>query len=156
GLDLLRAPLPRRAGAAGDRPGRDRPARAASVRERGAALQPAAARGVRRLRALRPRVPDQHLRPHEHARGRLRLPPEQRAGRRRQGPPLRVLGKGMGEEGAPTVGVGMLGYGFMGRAHANAYHKLPYTFWPPPAVPRLVAVCGRTEVRVAEAARRYA
>lgn len=26
----------------------------------------------------------------------------------------------------PEVGIGMLGYGFMGKAHANAYHKIPY------------------------------
>ncbi len=49
----------------------------------------------------------------------------------------------------------MLGYGFMGRAHANAYHKIPSTFWPPVVRPRLVALCGRTEARVAEAAERY-
>ncbi|HEV8636453.1 MAG TPA: Gfo/Idh/MocA family oxidoreductase [Chloroflexota bacterium] len=55
----------------------------------------------------------------------------------------------------PELGIGMIGYEFMGRAHANAYRKIPYTFWPPPVQPRLVAVCGRTEERVAEAARRY-
>jgi predicted dehydrogenase len=54
-----------------------------------------------------------------------------------------------------TIGVGMLGYAFMGKAHANAYRKLPYIMWPPPLVPRLVAVAGRTEEAVAEAARRY-
>ena len=26
---------------------------------------------------------------------------------------------------APTVGVGMLGYAFMGKAHTNAFKKLP-------------------------------
>jgi predicted dehydrogenase len=56
---------------------------------------------------------------------------------------------------ATEIGVGMFGYEFMGRAHANAYRKIPYTFWPPVALPRLVAVCGRTEERVAEAAERY-
>ena len=61
----------------------------------------------------------------------------------------------MEQDGAPTLGVGMVGYGFMGRAHANAYRKLPYIFWPPPAQPRLVALCGRTEARAAEAARRF-
>ncbi len=25
----------------------------------------------------------------------------------------------------PTVGVGMLGYGFMGKAHSNAYKTIP-------------------------------
>jgi predicted dehydrogenase len=54
-----------------------------------------------------------------------------------------------------AIGVGMLGYSFMGKAHSNAYKKIPYIFWPPPAVPRLVAICGRTESKVAEAARRY-
>jgi predicted dehydrogenase len=55
----------------------------------------------------------------------------------------------------PEVAVGMLGYGFMARAHSNAYKTFPYMFWPPAAKPRLVAICGRTEERVAEAARRF-
>ncbi len=55
----------------------------------------------------------------------------------------------------PEVGVGMLGYGFMGKAHSNAYRKIPYMMYPPPAIPRLVAICGRTEEAVSEAARRY-
>lgn len=55
----------------------------------------------------------------------------------------------------PQVGVGMLGHGFMGRAHANAYRKIPHTFWPPEVQPRLVAVCGRSEKRAAQAATRY-
>jgi len=53
------------------------------------------------------------------------------------------------------IGVGMLGYSFMGKAHTNAYIKMPIFFYPPPAKPRLVAICGRTEKAVAEAARRY-
>ena len=56
---------------------------------------------------------------------------------------------------APEVGIGMLGYAFMGKAHTNAYKKIPYMMYPPPAVPRLVAICGRTEAATAEAARRY-
>jgi len=56
---------------------------------------------------------------------------------------------------APEVGIGMLGYAFMGKAHSNAYKKIPYMMYPPPAVPRLVAICGRNEEAVAEAARRY-
>jgi predicted dehydrogenase len=56
---------------------------------------------------------------------------------------------------APEVGVGMLGYAFMGKAHTNAYKKIPYMMYPPPAIPRLVAICGRNEEAVAEAARRY-
>jgi predicted dehydrogenase len=56
---------------------------------------------------------------------------------------------------APHIGVGMLGYAFMGKAHSNAYKKLPYMMYPPVAVPDLVAICGRDEVQVAEAQRRY-
>lgn len=56
---------------------------------------------------------------------------------------------------APSVGVGMLGYSFMGKAHSNALKKLPYMIYPPPATPELVAICGRNEAAVAEAARRF-
>ncbi len=56
---------------------------------------------------------------------------------------------------APEVGVGMLGYAFMGKAHTNAYKKIPYMMYPPPAIPKLVAICGRNEAATAEAARRY-
>jgi len=53
------------------------------------------------------------------------------------------------------IGVGMLGYAFMGKAHTNAYIKMPIFFYPPPAKPKLVAIFGRTEERVKEAARRF-
>jgi predicted dehydrogenase len=56
---------------------------------------------------------------------------------------------------APEIGVGMMGYAFMGKAHTNAYKKLPYMIYPPPAVPRLVAIAGRSEDAVKEAAKRY-
>lgn len=55
----------------------------------------------------------------------------------------------------PEIGVGMLGYAFMGKAHTNAYKKLPYMVYPPPAIPRLAAISGRNEEAVKEAARRY-
>lgn len=58
-------------------------------------------------------------------------------------------------EGVPEIGVGMLGYAFMGKAHSNAFKKLPYMVYPPPAVPRLVGICGRDEAAVSEAAARY-
>jgi predicted dehydrogenase len=54
-----------------------------------------------------------------------------------------------------AIGVGMLGYAFMGKAHANAYKTLSYMTWPPPLRPELVAIAGRNEQAVAEAARRY-
>jgi predicted dehydrogenase len=60
---------------------------------------------------------------------------------------------GAGE--AERIGVGMLGYAFMGKAHANAYKTIPYMTWPPPLVPELVAIAGRDEAAVGEAARRY-
>ncbi|MGI8825599.1 MAG: Gfo/Idh/MocA family protein [Chloroflexota bacterium] len=55
----------------------------------------------------------------------------------------------------PTVGIGMLGYAFMGRAHSSAFKTMPYTMWPPPAMPNLHAICGRSERAVREAAIRY-
>lgn len=60
-----------------------------------------------------------------------------------------------GGSDAPRIGVGMLGYAFMGKAHSNAYKKLPYMTWPPPMVPELAALAGRDENNVAEAAARY-
>ena len=56
---------------------------------------------------------------------------------------------------APEVGIGMLGYAFMGKAHTNAYKTLPYMIYPPPAIPRLVAIAGRDEEAVKEAVLRY-
>ena len=59
------------------------------------------------------------------------------------------------ESAAPEIGVGMLGYAFMGKAHANAFKKIPYMMYPPVAIPKLVAVAGRNENAVKEAAMRY-
>ena len=56
---------------------------------------------------------------------------------------------------APEIGVGMLGYAFMGKAHSNAMKKLPYMIYPPPAVPKLVAICGRSEEATRAAAVRF-
>jgi predicted dehydrogenase len=55
----------------------------------------------------------------------------------------------------PEIGVGMLGYAFMGKAHSNAFKKIPYMTWPPPLRPRLVAIAGRNEEAVRNAAVRY-
>jgi predicted dehydrogenase len=57
--------------------------------------------------------------------------------------------------GPDQIGVGMLGYAFMGKAHSNAFRKIDYMTWPPPLRPRLVAIAGRNEEAVAEAATRY-
>jgi len=58
-------------------------------------------------------------------------------------------------EKIPKIGIGLLGYEFMGKAHTNAYKKMPYVFWPPSRIPELVAICGRSQSKVSEAARRY-
>lgn len=55
----------------------------------------------------------------------------------------------------PALGVGMLGYAFMGKAHTNAYKKLNYIYTPPPATARLVAIAGRDQERVEAAAHRF-
>jgi hypothetical protein len=59
------------------------------------------------------------------------------------------------ESAAPEIGVGMMGYAFMGKAHSNAFKKLPYMMYPPVAIPKLVAIAGRDEAAVQEAAARY-
>jgi predicted dehydrogenase len=56
---------------------------------------------------------------------------------------------------APEIGVGMLGYAFMGKAHSNAMKKLPYMIYPPPAIPKLAAICGRNEEATRAAAVRF-
>src|SRR6184192_4853761 len=53
------------------------------------------------------------------------------------------------------IGIGMLGYAFMGKAHSNAFKKIAYMTWPPPLVPRLVGIAGRNKEAVGEAATRY-
>jgi len=55
----------------------------------------------------------------------------------------------------PTVGIGMLGYAFMGKAHVNGYKKIPYINWPPAAIPNLVAIAGRNQAAVSAAAQRF-
>jgi predicted dehydrogenase len=52
-----------------------------------------------------------------------------------------------------TLGVGVLGFGFMGRTHTLAHQALPYYYDPPPADCRLVAVCEATAERAAAAKR---
>src|SRR5688500_13740093 len=66
-----------------------------------------------------------------------------------------TMGKTSGAEEVKPIGIGMLGYAFMGKAHSNAYKTLAYMTWPPPLDPQLVAIAGRNEEAVSEAARRY-
>jgi predicted dehydrogenase len=43
----------------------------------------------------------------------------------------------------------------MGKAHSHAMLTIPHMIYPPPAIPKLVAIAGRNEEAVKEAARRY-
>ena len=56
---------------------------------------------------------------------------------------------------APEIGVAMLGYAFMGKAHSNAFRTIPYMIYPPPAIPRMRAIAGRNAEAVNAAAVRY-
>ncbi|MCO8245271.1 MULTISPECIES: Gfo/Idh/MocA family oxidoreductase [unclassified Haladaptatus] len=53
-----------------------------------------------------------------------------------------------------TLRIGMLGYGFMGKAHTNALDRLPLFFPDAPSTDRHILV-GRHEKSLAEAAERY-
>ena len=59
-----------------------------------------------------------------------------------------------GADQLPAIGVGMLGYAFMGRAHAHAYRTLA-TLAALPLRPELAVVAGRDAAGVGEAARRW-
>jgi predicted dehydrogenase len=54
-----------------------------------------------------------------------------------------------------TLGVGILGYAGVAKAHLNALKKLPYIFWPTPVRFRLAGIAGRSPDGVDEAVRRY-
>ena len=49
------------------------------------------------------------------------------------------------------IGVGLVGYGFMGKVHSNAYRQVGRFFEVDP-IPRMRAICGRDEAAVSEAA----
>ena len=57
----------------------------------------------------------------------------------------------VGERG--VLGIGMVGYAFMGRAHSQAWRTVG-RFFDLPFTPRLAAICGRDRERVAAAAGR--
>ena len=52
------------------------------------------------------------------------------------------------------VNIGLVGYKFMGKAHSNAYRKMPM-FFTTENIPVRKAICGRTEKAVAQAARKF-
>jgi predicted dehydrogenase len=54
----------------------------------------------------------------------------------------------------PELGIGMVGYAFMGRAHSLAWHAVTRAFPDVPLRPRLAAICGRDEAAARSAAHR--
>ncbi|MDR1536213.1 MAG: Gfo/Idh/MocA family oxidoreductase [Planctomycetota bacterium] len=54
-----------------------------------------------------------------------------------------------------SIGVGLVGTGFMAKAHANAFNTIPYMFPDLPLRPRLAAVASTSLERAEETARRY-
>jgi predicted dehydrogenase len=54
----------------------------------------------------------------------------------------------------PALGVGMVGYGFMGAAHSHAWRTAAHVL-DLPLTPRMVALCGRDTAAAGAAARRY-
>ncbi|MER6941135.1 Gfo/Idh/MocA family oxidoreductase, partial [Nocardioides sp. NPDC000441] len=53
-----------------------------------------------------------------------------------------------------TLGVGMIGYAFMGAVHSHAWRSA-HRFFDLPLTPRMQVLCGRDATRVAEAATRF-
>ncbi|WAH35253.1 Gfo/Idh/MocA family protein [Alicyclobacillus dauci] len=57
----------------------------------------------------------------------------------------------MSNDSRREVGIGMIGYKFMGKAHSHAYRDLPF-FFDPQVVPRLRVIAGRDDQGVQAAA----
>jgi levoglucosan dehydrogenase len=55
----------------------------------------------------------------------------------------------------PTVNVGVIGAGFMGKAHSLAYAAMPMFFWPAPALPKRLVIAEVDDELAREAAARY-
>lgn len=53
------------------------------------------------------------------------------------------------------LNVGLIGAGFMGKAHVVAYSNLPKFFWPAPAVPVLKTICDIEESIASDAKERF-
>ena len=55
----------------------------------------------------------------------------------------------------PSLNVGLIGAGFMGKAHSLAYAAMPMFFWPAPAIPVRKVIADLSDDLAAEAAARY-
>jgi predicted dehydrogenase len=53
------------------------------------------------------------------------------------------------------LNVGLIGAGFMGKAHSLAYAALPLFFWPTPAIPHRKTIADVTDALASEAAERF-
>jgi predicted dehydrogenase len=53
------------------------------------------------------------------------------------------------------LGIGLLGYGFMGKCHSHAFRVIPYIYPEANILPCLLIMCGRNEERVRREAARY-
>jgi predicted dehydrogenase len=60
----------------------------------------------------------------------------------------------LGPDGGPEVGIGIIGYGMMGKAHSYGYTLAPH-IRPLPCRPRLRVISGRNRAAVQDAARSY-
>ena len=56
---------------------------------------------------------------------------------------------------AREVGVAVIGFGWMGKAHTTAYARVPHHLTDPAVRPRLVSVADEAPGRAAEAAARF-
>ena len=55
----------------------------------------------------------------------------------------------------PQINVGLIGGGFMGKAHSLAYAAMPMFFWPAPAIPVRHTIAEVTDDLAAGAAARF-
>jgi len=53
------------------------------------------------------------------------------------------------------VRIGLLGYGFMGRCHTNAYKTMPYIYGDAGIRPRLLVLCDQNEEKLQQEAAKY-
>jgi predicted dehydrogenase len=61
----------------------------------------------------------------------------------------------MSADGTRALGIGILGYDGVAKAHLQAILRVTTIFWPPPIRPVLVAVAGRSRDRTEATARKY-
>ena len=58
-------------------------------------------------------------------------------------------------DGRKQIRIGLLGCGFMGKCHTNAYKKIPYIYADAGVMPRLLVLCDKNEKIVERQAARY-